>query len=189
MSIVEILFISVALAMDAFAVSIASGTNRITHHKRPAFRLSFHFGLFQFMMPVIGWYLGSGLVNLISSFDHWLAFGLLSFIGIKMISESFRTENPSAEKRTDPTKGMSLIMLSIATSIDALVVGLSLAFLNINIWIPAVFIGIITAALSIIGITIGKQLGLKFGKKMEIAGGVILILIGIRILILHLQGG
>lgn len=186
MSFIEILFIAVALAMDAFAVSVASGTNKFTHHGRPVFRISFHFGLFQFLMPVFGWYIGSGLVNLISSFDHWLAFGLLSFIGIKMISESFQQESATGRPRSDPSKGMNLLMLSIATSIDALAVGLSLAFLNINIWYPAAIIGIITAALSVIGITIGKSLGVKFGKKMEIAGGIILILIGLRILIIHL---
>lgn len=186
MSFVEIIIVAVALAMDAFAVSVASGTNELTHHRRPAFRLAFHFGLFQFLMPVIGWYIGSELVGLIYSFSYWLSFVLLTFIGIKMIFESFQLKTNPNKARTDPTRGFSLIMLSIATSIDALAVGLSLAFLNINIWYPAVIIGVITSALSLVGITIGKGLGIRFGKSMEIAGGIVLIIIGLRILIVNL---
>jgi len=185
MNFIDIIFISFALAMDAFAVSIASGSHRFMRNRRSAIRLAFHLGLFQFIMPVIGWYIGSGISNIVNSFSQWLAFGLLLIIGIKMIFESFQSDSEFTHKSSDPSKGGSLIMLSIATSIDAFGVGLSLAFLNINIWYSASIIGFITASLSIIGIIIGNKLGSKFGKKMEIAGGILLILIGLRILFTH----
>ncbi len=184
MGFTEIVLIACGLAMDAFAVSIAAGTSGRLSGKRAIFRLSFHFGLFQAMMPVIGWYMGIHIAALISAMDHWIAFALLLFVGLRMIIGGFETESETFTK--DPSRGTSLVMLSVATSIDALAVGLSLAMLRINIWYPSAVIGIVTAALSVAGIHAGKTLGRKFGSRMEIIGGGILILIGCRILLTHL---
>jgi putative Mn2+ efflux pump MntP len=184
MSLAEIIFIAVGLAMDAFAVSIAAGTSGRLAGKRGIFRLSFHFGLFQAMMPVIGWYAGISIAGLISALDHWIAFGLLLFVGIRMIKGGLDTETETFAK--DPSRGASLVLLSIATSIDALAVGMSLAMLRVRIWYPSAVIGLITAALSVAGILAGKRIGRRFGSRMELAGGAILILIGLRILITQL---
>jgi len=184
MTFIEIVLIAVGLAMDAFAVSICAGTNELTKGKRPTFRLSFHFGLFQFFMPIIGWFLGSGIQNYIEDYDHWVVLILLSYVGIKMIKSGF--DKNSEVQKGDLSKGMNLVMVSLATSIDALAIGISLAMLNTGIWYPSLIIGIITAGLSVIGVQLGNKLGSKFGKKMEIIGGIILILIGIRILISHI---
>jgi manganese efflux pump family protein len=180
----EIILIAIGLAMDAFAVSIAAGTSGRLQGKRGVFRLSFHFGLFQAMMPLIGWFVGIRIAHLISAVDHWVAFGLLLFVGARMIRSSFQTNTETFQ--ADPSKGWSLVMLSVATSIDALAVGLSLAMIQINIWYPCAMIGIITAALSVTGIFAGKYLGKKIGPRMEFIGGAILILIGTRILFSHL---
>jgi manganese efflux pump family protein len=180
----EIIFIAVGLAMDAFAVSISAGTSGTVRELRSSIRLSFHFGLFQFLMPVIGWFLGSSVQSYIESVDHWIAFGLLTYIGIKMIIESRRNHD---KPKSNPSKGSNLVILSVATSIDALAVGFSLAILGVDIWYPGVIIGIITAVLSFLGIKLGSRLGKKFGKRMELAGGLILIVIGIKILIEHLS--
>jgi manganese efflux pump family protein len=184
LTFLEILLISVGLAMDAFAVSLGAGTAGHASSPRPIFRLAFHFGLFQFMMPVIGWFLGTTVAPLIESADHWIAFGLLGFVGVRMIQSGLSSHDESI--KTDPTKGMTLIMLSIATSIDALAIGLSLAFLQITIWYPSIVIGIVCAAFSVVGTRLGSLLGEKFGKRMEIFGGVILVLIGLRIVSTHL---
>lgn len=184
MDLIEILLISLGLAMDAFAVSICAGTNKLTRGKRPTFRLSFHFGLFQFMMPVIGWFLGSGIQKYIEAYDHWIVLGLLSFVGINMIKSGLE-KNTDVEK-SDLSKGMKLIMVSVATSLDALAIGIGFAVLNTNILYPSIIIGVVTACLSVIGVQVGNKLGVKFGKKMEIIGGIILILIGIRILLEHI---
>jgi putative Mn2+ efflux pump MntP len=184
MGLIEILLISVGLAMDAFAVSICAGTNELIRGKRPTFRLSFHFGLFQFLMPVIGWFLGSGIQKYIEDYDHWVVLGLLAFVGLKMIKSGL--EKNGEIKKEDLSKGLNLVIVSVATSLDALAIGISFAMLNTNIWYPSLIIGIVTASLSVIGVQVGNKLGLKFGKKMEILGGIILILIGIRILIEHI---
>ncbi len=185
MSFLEIFLIAVGLSMDAFAVSIGAGTLASMKDLRSTVRLSFHFGLFQFLMPVIGWFLGSKIQVYAESFDHWLALFLLSYIGIKMIYESFNKEESQKE---NPSKGKNLVILSIATSIDALVVGFTLAMLNVNIWYPSAIIGIVTAVLSIAGVWIGNKLGLRLGRVMEVVGGVILIGIGVKILVEHLFG-
>jgi putative Mn2+ efflux pump MntP len=184
MSFVEILFLAVALAMDAFAVSLAAGTNKETNGFRPAFRLSFHFGFFQFLMPVLGWSLGTKLAGAIQTFDHWVAFGLLAFVGGRMIHAGW-TLAPDAP-RSDPSRGLTLVGLCVATSIDALAVGLSLAFLRVNIWYPSVVIGVVTATLSVIGLRLGNRAGELLGRRMEIIGGVLLCLIGLKILASHL---
>jgi len=186
MNILEILMIAVGLAMDAFAVSIAAGTSGKLGGKRATFRLSFHFGLFQAMMPVIGWFAGIRIAYLISAVDHWVAFGLLLLVGGRMVLSSFNLETETFSK--DPSRGASLVILSVATSIDALAVGLSLAMMQINIWYPSVIIGIITALLSVIGIRAGRYFGKKLGPRMELLGGIILIGIGLKILLTDLMG-
>jgi len=185
MSLLEIILIAVGLAMDAFAVSVGAGTLTSMKDIRSTVRLAFHFGLFQFMMPVAGWFLGSGVQDYVESVDHWIAFILLGYIGIKMINESFKK---TEEQKANPSKGRDLVILSFATSIDALVVGFTLAMLDVNIWFPSVIIGVVTGLLSILGIWLGRKLGKNLGRRMEVAGGVILILIGLKILIEHLFG-
>lgn len=184
MGVVEILLIAVGLALDAFAVSVGASSGGKVSDARSRFRLSFHFGLFQFMMPVIGWLLGSTVEPLIKNFDHWIAFLLLLYVGAKMIKESFEKEVEGV--KDNPSRGKTLIILSIATSIDALVVGFSLALINVDIWQPSVMIGVVTGFLSLAGIYIGDFLGAKFGKKMELLGGLVLIGIGAKILLSHI---
>ncbi len=175
----EMILIAISLAMDAFAVSVAAGTAGALSG-RAVFRLSFHFGLFQFMMPVLGWYAGSHVAPLISAFDHWVAFALLVFVGARMIRGGLEPESGTVPK--DPSRGITLVVLSVATSIDALAVGFSIAMMEVAIWYPAVTIGVITSAMSLAGIRLGRFFGRKLGPRMEIAGGIILIAIGIRIL-------
>ena len=184
MPLLEILAIAVGLAMDAFAVSLAAGAGAYVNRPRPAVRLAFHLGLFQFMMPVLGWYLGSQTVAAVASVDHWVAFGLLAFVGTRMVKSGF--SHGEGPHDTDPSRGLTLVSLSVATSIDALAVGISLALLQVDIWYPSVVIGVVTSALSLIGLRLGAHLSRRFGKGMEIAGGILLILIGLRILVEHL---
>lgn len=184
MTFLEILLLALALALDAFAVSVASSSSGRISDKRASFRLSFHFGLFQALMPIIGWSIGSGVSKVVEDFDHWIAFTLLLLVGLKMIHESFNAED--SKKDFNPSKGWTLIILSLATSIDALVVGFSLALLNTEIIYPSILIGIVTSALSLLGINLGKSFGNRFGKKMEITGGLIIIAIGLKILLSHI---
>jgi putative Mn2+ efflux pump MntP len=181
---IEIIIIALGLALDASAVSLVAAASGFANDSRSIFRLAFHFGLFQFLMPVMGWLLGVSFVSYFSAVDHWIAFGLLSFVGGRMCLSGL---NPDLESYSnDPSRGFTLVMLSVATSIDALAIGLSLAMLEVNIWYPSVIIGIVTAILSFFSIMIGKKIGARIGKRMEIVGGIILIVIGIRILATHL---
>ena len=184
MDIFSISLIALGLAMDAFAVSITSGFAIKYIKIKNALMIAIFFGLFQAIMPLIGWLAGYTLKDFISGIDHWIAFGLLSIIGLKMIYESFKLE--SDKERVDPLNISVLFVLSIATSIDALAIGISLSFLNISIALPSIIIGIITFLLSFMGVYIGNKLGHFFEKKIEILGGIILIAIGIKILIEHL---
>lgn len=187
MNTMTVILIAFGLAMDAFAVSVTSGLKikdlRINH----ALRLAASFGLFQAIMPVVGWAAGTGLKGFISEIDPWIAFGLLSIIGLKMIYES--TQMKSDEETGNPLNVYVLLMLSIATSIDALAVGLSLSFLKVFIVTPAIIIGVITFLLSFIGVYVGDRFGHFFESKIEIIGGLILIAIGIKILVAHLTTG
>jgi len=183
MDFITILLIALGLAMDCFAVSLGIGCKSCDCTDRYRFRLPFHFGLFQGGMALIGWALGSTIVDYIAKIDHWVAFGLLAFVGAKMIVESF--SNGEEKRPGDPSRGGFLIMLSIATSIDALAVGLSLAFMEGSIWISSLVIALVSAALSFAGLLLGGKLGDKFGKRMELLGGLILIGIGLRILLTH----
>jgi putative Mn2+ efflux pump MntP len=181
MSFLEILLIAVGLAMDAFAVALGTGTTGHGRQLRPALRISFHLGLFQFMMPVIGWFLGARLQRHIEAYDHWVAFALLAAVGGHMLYESFQRK-PDASPG-DPTRGLRMVTLCVATSLDALAVGLSLAMIGERIWYPSVVIGVVTAMLSLAGVHLGNRLRGAFGKRMEQIGGVILIAIGVKILL------
>lgn len=176
--------IALGLAMDAFAASIVVGSRPGCFAFRPLFRLSFHFGLFQFMMPVIGWYLGSRLNQYIHGIDHWVAFGLLAWIGGRMVYHSFKEKSPD-QLPPDPTRKWSLVGLSVATSIDALAVGFSMAFLGVAVWTPSILIGIVAAAMTALGMVLGCKLGPRLGKHTELVGGLILIAIGIKIVLEH----
>lgn len=184
MDILTILGTAVALAMDAFAVStaISAGLRVITPRHR--FRLAWHFGLFQFFMPILGWISGAALTSILKYLDHWIAFGLLLFLGFRMIWNA-QSDDLDEFRKVDPTRGWSLIGLSLATSIDAFAVGLSLGLLQMPIWVPALIIGIVTLSLSLLGTFIGQKIGGIFGQWAERIGGTVLILIGLRILIHH----
>lgn len=186
MNLIEILILSLALAMDAFAVALANGICLREVNKRQTFRLAFHFGLFQMLMPIIGWYLGLTIRTFVTIFAPWIAFGLLCAIGINMIIESREAEDSSCKKTKDPTKGLSLIILSVATSIDALAVGLSFSILNRPIAFASAIIGIVAFIMTIIGLHLGKQAASmpNLGKIAELAGGMVLIVIGLKILLI-----
>ncbi|RPJ83546.1 MAG: manganese efflux pump [Acidobacteria bacterium] len=184
MSSWEILAIAVGLAMDAMAVSIGAGASARAVGARATFRLAFHFGLFQFMMPVAGWLLGSRVAPYIQAVDHWVALLLLAIVGGRMILEGMSGQQ--REDIRDPSRGLTLVMLSVAVSIDALAVGLTLAMLEVGIWWASVTIGVVTGCLSAIGLRVGSRLGRKVGRGMEVAGGIVLLVIGVRILVQHL---
>jgi putative Mn2+ efflux pump MntP len=182
-----ILIIAIGLAMDCFAVSLCIGASPAPQNHRSIFRVSFHFGLFQGGMTLLGWLLGSTVVNLIANFDHWIAMALLGWIGGRMIYEGLSKDDSSPIKACDdPTRGSSLVMLSVATSIDALGVGLSLALLKVNVWGASIIIGLVSLIVSIVGLLGGKKLNQRFGKQVEVLGGLVLVLIGLRIVITHL---
>lgn len=183
MSFWYVLGIALGLAMDAFAVSVAASIQVAKLDAGHVLRLAFSFGFFQFMMPVIGWLAGRGLSQWLTAVDHWVAFALLAAIGGKMLWESF---HPSDGSCKDPTRGWMLLTLAVATSIDALALGLSLALLEVSIWMPSVIIGIVAALLSALGATFGCRLGRRFGVWAERFGGLVLLGIGLRILISHL---
>ena len=184
MDIFTVILIAIGLAMDAFAVSIAKGISVTKDKMRAAILLASLFGGFQALMPVIGWLAGLGLEDIITGIDHWIAFGLLGFIGAKMIYDTTKSEDGKGEEVT-LIVGLTL---AVATSIDALMVGLSFAFLETPILVPILIIGLVTFVLSYVGVIFGSKMGSIFGKKIKIIGGVILILIGVRILIEHLLG-
>jgi putative Mn2+ efflux pump MntP len=185
MSLTAIFLIALSMAMDAFAVSLCSGV-KIEPGPRPVFRISFHFGLFQAVMPVIGWSFGNTIEPLVKNFDHWVAFGLLAFVGIRMIRSGLSKNQEEIVK--DPSRGWTMVLLSIAVSIDALAVGLSLGVLGVTIWTPALVIGLVTGALSLVGLRVGNRVGKRYGKPVEILGGLVLIGIGVRILLSHFVG-
>lgn len=172
--------------MDAFAVAIATGVTLKTVSSRQTFRLAWHFGWFQFLMPVIGWGVGTTVYQLVEKFDHWLAFSLLLFIGIKMIIGAVKSEDGKI-RTNDPTRGSTMVMLSVATSLDALAVGLSISLLKISIWKPALIIGLIAFTFTGAGIQLGRIVGANFklDKYAEIIGGLVLIGIGVKILWEH----
>ena len=185
MSFPELFALAVALAMDAFAVSVCSGCalKRVT--TAHFLRLSLTFGFFQFLMPVIGWTLGLTVRGFIETWDHWLAFALLAWIGGNMLRGGGEEEACTV----DPTRGGRLFVLAVATSIDALAVGVSMAFMSVHILASAAVIGVVAFALSVTGGLVGRRLGCLFQRRAELTGGLVLIAIGVKILIEHLSGG
>jgi putative Mn2+ efflux pump MntP len=182
MDFVTVVLIAIGLAMDAFAVSIAKGVSVNENKLKSAILLASLFGGFQALMPVIGWLAGLGLEDMIMGVDHWIAFVLLGFIGAKMIYDSTRSEDGKEEDITL----FAALTLAVATSIDALMVGLTFAFLETPILIPILIIGVVTFVLSFVGVIFGSGMGSIFGKKIKTLGGLILVLIGMRILIEHI---
>lgn len=186
MTLVNIMAIAVALAMDAFAVAIATGICLGTIHWRQNFRLAWHFGFFQAMMPVIGWAAGLTIRDLIAQYDHWVAFSLLLFVALSMLREAFQNDD-TCERTKDPTKGMTMVMLSVATSLDALAVGLSLSVVGVSIWGPAVIIGVVAIAFTTIGLHLGKRISkaARIKRLADVLGGMVLVMIGLNILREH----
>ena len=180
MGVSEILFLSVGLGMDAFAVAICKGLSMIKMKWKNAIVIALYFGIFQALMPVIGYFLGSKLSNAITKVDNYIAFFLIASIGVNMLIEAFKKEDK--EEFNDDISIKTMIVLAIATSLDALAVGVTFAFLKISIIEPIISIGVITFLLSLLGVKIGNVFGEKHKKHAQIAGGVILILIAIKIL-------
>lgn len=186
--LVEFLLLGVGLAMDAFAVSICKGLAMRKVNKKQAVIIALFFGGFQAIMPVIGWLLCKGFQTYIEAFDHWIAFALLAFIGVKMIIETLREKEDDVviEEMDSPLDMKEMLMLAIATSIDALAVGISLAALDRPIVESSTIIGVVTFVISIIGVYIGNFFGNRYKKRAELVGGIILVLIGVKILCEHM---
>jgi manganese efflux pump family protein len=186
MHLLTILGIAVALAMDAFAVAIATGVSLKQVSLRQTFRLSWHFGLFQALMPIIGWALGSSVQSSMEAYAHWVAFVLLALVGTNMLKEAILADEDEeeAKPKKDSTKGMTLVMLSVATSIDALAVGLSMSMLRVSIMTPALVIGIVAGMFTVAGLHLGKRVARLtwLSTWAEIVGGLVLWLIGLNIL-------
>jgi len=184
MSFLNILLIGIGLAMDAFAVSVTSGVTIRKMHLRHALLIASFFGVFQAVMPIIGWSLGGLAAGFIGDYDHWIAFGLLALIGGKMIFEAFFGSDDGEPK--DPLNIYVLFVLAIATSIDALAVGITFSFLNVSIYGPVIVIGLVTFVMSVIGAYLGNRLGHAFNEKyLEALGGLILVGIGVKIVLEH----
>ncbi len=188
MDLITLFGIAVALAMDAFAVALGAGLTLERLTGRHLFRLSFHFGLFQALMPVIGWLAGLSVQQWIAAYDHWIAFFLLAFVGGKMIREALKEEEAVKDPK-DPTRGLTLVLLSVATSIDALAVGLSMGMLGTGIWLPALIIGLVAGAFTMTGMLLGRRIGTLWGPRVEVCGGLVLCGIGFKILLEHTLGG
>lgn len=184
MELVSIFLIALGLSVDSFAASVCSGLAIKKIRFLQAVKIAFLLALFQGGMPVIGWFIGWEINELIKDFDHWIAFILLAGLGSKMIYESL--SNNEEDSSFNPLKLTVLIGISVATSIDALVIGFSMALIDVIIWWPAVIIGVVTFIASMLGMLLGKKIGSQTSKRFEVLGGIVLILIGLRILIEHL---
>jgi len=184
----EVLFLALGLSMDAFAVSVASGATMKRLHLSNALKMGLFFGAFQAIMPVIGWLAGLGMKNFIAGVDHWIAFFLLAAVGGKMLYEALqlKEEEDCGDKKSCPFDTGTLTVLAIATSIDALAVGITFSLLSVSIVAPVLLIGLVTFLMSVGGVKLGTAGGHFFEHKMEAAGGVVLILIGLKILLEHL---
>ena len=183
MELVTITLISIGLAMDALAVSLGIGTAGQIASLRGKIRLAAHFGIFQSGMTALGWLAGGTIVHYVKGFDHWIAFALLGYVGINLIRSGLDKDGKAFAQ--DPSTGKVLVILSFATSIDAFSVGLSIAFLNVPVLLSVMMIGIVALLLSTMGLFAGIRLGETFGKRMEILGGLILLGIGIRVVLMH----
>ena len=189
MGILEIFLTGVGLSMDAFAAAVCKGLGMRRLSVRHALVIALFFGGFQGLMPLIGWVLGSQFEQFITPVDHWIAFGLLAFIGGKMLWDAFHEDDDEAVEAGAADEKFDLreiVMLAVATSIDALAVGITLAFLRVNIWLAVGCIGVTTFALSFVGVVVGNKFGARYEKPATIAGGVVLVLIGLKILLEHL---
>ena len=183
MTIIEIVLIAIGLAMDAFAVSVCKGISLKKMDWKKATIIALYFGIFQAVMPVIGYCLGAAFETLVTKIDHWIAFILLLLIGLNMLKEAFGKEEECCDESVN---FKTMVVLAIATSIDALAIGITFAFLKTNILISAFLIGIITFIVCILGVKIGNKFGDKYQRKAEVIGGFILIFMGIKILLEHL---
>ncbi|NOZ85222.1 MAG: manganese efflux pump [Deltaproteobacteria bacterium] len=174
---------AVALAMDAFAVALMTGV--VTRKLTPGhyFRMAFHFGLFQALMPLLGWFGGAAVYHYLSSAGPWIAFGLLAFIGVKMLVSGAAGSSGKPGRAKDPTRGLSLAGLSVATSLDALAVGFSLAVIGNGILVPCLVIGVTAAVFTILGMSLGSVLSLGYGGWAEIGGGIVLVIIGLKMVL------
>lgn len=184
MGIIEILLLGISLSMDAFAVSICKGLSMKKINWKKAVIIGVYFGIFQALMPTIGYFLGSAFESFVTSIDHWIAFILLTLIGGNMIKEAFGKDEK--ENCNDSVDFKTMIVLAIATSIDALAVGITFAFLDVNLPLAVSIIGLTTFIISLIGVKIGNKFGNKYEQKAQIVGGVVLLLIGLKILLEHL---
>ena len=180
MEFIALLGIAFGLAMDAFSVAVASGIVLGKVTPRQAFRLSFHFGLFQFAMPIVGWTLGSLVVCQVKSVGPWLAFFQLAAVGGKMVWESV---HETEDVRGDPTRGVSLVVLSLATSLDAMAVGLSMALMGVPVLFPSIVIGAVAGNMTLLGLWLGRRAGHLLGRRMETAGGLVLLAIAVKVLL------
>lgn len=187
MSLIEVLAIAVALSMDAFAVSVTTGVTLRRPALGPFVRMPAAFGIFQCLMPITGWFLGANILHLVERWDHWLACGLLFIVGGKLIWETVTASEDENEKKVDPTSGWTILVLAVATSIDALAVGFSFAMLQVPVLWPSVVIGIVCAGISLGGMFIGACIGRveAIRRWSGIAGGLALLAIGILILVEH----
>ena len=184
MGFIELIILSIGLTMDAFAVAICKGLSMSKMNWKKASIIGLYFGGFQALMPLVGYLLGINFQEKITSIDHWIAFLLLGIIGINMIKEAISKDS---EKQNDSIKFKDMLILAVATSIDALAVGITFAFLKVNIVLAISLIGIVTFIISVVGVKIGDMFGDKYEKKAEFTGGIILILLGIKILLEHLN--
>lgn len=182
MNIIELLIIAVGLSMDAFAVSIGKGLSLRSIKLRHVLSVGLWFGGFQALMPLIGYLLGASFSAVVSNYDHWVAFFLLGIIGCNMIRDSFSKEE---DKHDDDFSFRMMLMLAVATSIDALAVGVSFAFLCVDLWLSVIVIGVTTFLFSVVGLKIGNVFGNKYKSKAEFTGGVVLVLMGVKILVEH----
>ena len=188
MGFFSILLIALGLAADCFAVALGGSIAMKKHSRLQVLRAAIAFGLFQALMPALGWLIGQTVVELIADYDHWVAFGLLAIVGGHMLWESFHSSD-GRSKDTDITKGWPLLILSLATSIDALAVGLTFPFIEVNVLMASSTTGLVAFAATIVGFMLGRKAGELIGRRAVAIGGVILIGIGLRILITHIFGG
>lgn len=179
-----ILPVAISLGVDAFSVALGASVFPTENERRRAFRLVWHFGLFQGGMALLGWLIGRSIEPIIADYDHWVAFVLLAYVGGRMFRLGFRGEIESNSE--DPSKGMMLVMMSVGTSIDALAIGMSLALSGSQILWPSLIIGFVAAAMTFVGLKIGHGLGVRFGRQVQLFGGLVLILIGVRVVLSHL---
>lgn len=182
----ELLVLALALAMDVFTVSLGAGTSGHVRSPRPALRLAFHCGLFQALMTILGWATGFGLEQLLAAVDHWAAFAVLTFVGVRMIRSGISSTS-GPRQASDPTRGSLMVLVSFATSVDAFAVGLSLGFLRTGVAASAALIGAVSLGMGLLGAMLGGRLAARFGQRMEALGGVLLIALGLRIVVAHLS--